>query len=265
MKSIKKIFIYGTFSLLSAGLMVSCTKTFDEKTVQQTDFNNSAIVQVYVATVNADRNYIYVDANQVNGAKLISGSLFPSVGYGFNVTPGIKSFLVRDTLSATTQLPLTFSQNLHFRQHYTVFMYDTITSPKQKTVQDNIVIPADTTARLRFANFVYSPVAVPAIDVYSARKQTNVFTNVAVTDVTDFIQYASGVTDTFYIRPTGTTTNLQNYTPPTAPATVGTFNDIRLIFTPTQKRNYTIVFRGGFRSAITNIPTVRTLSVFANY
>ena len=249
--------------LIGLGLAFqSCVKSIDSKAPENSNFGNSAIAQVYIATVNASRNYVYIDGSVVNGSVMTSGSLFPSASYGFKVSPGIKAFLVRDTLSATTQVPLSFAENMQFGKNYTVFMYDTITSPLQKTVQTNIVIPSDTTARLRFANFVYNPTAIAAVDIFSKKRNANVFTNVQVSDVTEFIPYASALSDTFYIRPTGTTTNLQNFNPAPSP---GAWGDIIAILNPVAKRSYTLVFRGGFRASTTTNSTVRTLSSFVNY
>ena len=128
---------------------------------------------------------------------------------------------------------------------YTVFSYDTVNAAKQKTVVTPIVIPADTTCRLRFANFIYNPNAIPAVDVFSFNRNTNLFTNVAVTDVTSFVPYPSALlTDTLYIRPTGnTTTNLVKYV---------------LTGGLTQKRSYTLVYRGSDRGT-------KIANLFANY
>jgi hypothetical protein len=231
-------------------LLFSCTKQ-EAKLVanQQTDFSNSSIVQVYLATVNASRNYIYVDAAQVTGGLMSSGSVFPSGGatIGANIQPGLRAFLIRDTLSTTTQVPFTFAQNMQVGNRYTIFIYDTITAPKQKTVQTDIIIPADTTARLRFANFVHSKNAVPAVDVFAKRRNINLFTNVAVTDVTSFIPVPSSFNDTIIVREAGTTNQL---------AVLNGLN-------PTQKRSYTVVFRGSY--AITSGTNARTVSSFTNY
>lgn len=189
-------------------------------------------------------HWVYVDGNPVTGAALTSGSVFPASGYGFNVGSGNRAFLVQDTLRTSTQVPLSFGENLQIGKHYTIFMYDTINSPKQKTVEDNIVVPADTSARLRFANFIYNPFAVPAIDVFSFALNRNIFTNVNVTDVTSFIPYPSRLgTDTLYIRETGSSTNI-----------------IKLAINGglTFKRSYTLVYRGSHRGT-------RTTSLFANY
>lgn len=229
--------------VLALGLLPSCTKNAEGVLEDNSDFSNAALAQVFVATVNASRNYVYVDGFPVNGSTMTSGSLFPGSGPGFKVTPGIKAFLVRDTASTATQVPLSFAENMQFGKTYTVFLYDTITTPKQKTVQTDIVIPSDTTARLRFANFIYNPNAIPAVDVFSFRLNANIFTNVNVTDVTGFITYPSLVsTDTLYVRPTGTSNN-----------------NLKVIITGglTPKRSYTVVYRGSDRG-------VRTASLIAN-
>jgi hypothetical protein len=257
--------MFGIISILIAGVLtVSCTKTFDEKIVSQTDLSNNSVAQVFNAMVNTNRNYLYIDGKIINGgAPMTPGSLFPATGSGINVPGGDRSFLVRDTLTATTQLPLSFAQSLKASKRYTLFMYDTITTPKQKTVETDIIVPADTSARIRLANFVYSSSAVSAIDIYSANKKANIFTNIQTTDVTNYIPYPSGIADTLYVRLTGTGVDLMNITPPTPlPGNIPT--PIRFIITPAARRSYTFVFRGSYLTSLTNAAQVRTLSAFAN-
>lgn len=213
--------------------LASCTKNSDSKISYSTDISNKSLVRVYVATVNANRNYIYVDGQVLNGSALISGSMFPSSGiFASGIAPGLRAFLIRDTAAVTTQVPLTFATNMQVGKNYSIFLYDTITSPKQKTVETKFEIPADTTSRIRFANFIYNPFAVPAIDVFSYNRNANIFTNIPVTGVTDFIAYPSRLAvDTLYIRETGTTTNILKLSIPSL----------------TQKRSYTLVYRGSHR------------------
>src|SRR5688500_2527384 len=95
-----KIYIAGLGLLFISGFaLVSCEKTFDEKLGTNDSFENVAIVQVYNAMVNSNRNRIFVDGNQVTGnnATINSGGLFPGAT-GFSVAGGLRSFLVRDTL-----------------------------------------------------------------------------------------------------------------------------------------------------------------------
>lgn len=239
-----KIYFGGLMGLIAAcAVLSSCEKSFNEKTIQQKDFTNSTIVQVAVATMNAARNYAYVDTKQQTGALLATGSIFPGTGYGFVVNPGLRAFLVRDTLSATTQVPLSFAENLQPGKHYTIFTYDTITSPKQKTVLDDIVVPADSTSRIRLANFGYSPNAIPAVDVFSFVRNTNIFTNVNTTEVTSFIPYPSFTTDTLYFRDAGT---------------ANTFLKVTFSGGITPKRSYTLLLRGSYGSG------TRVVTFFAN-
>lgn len=231
-------------TLLLIFLVQACTKEAPTLLTTRDDFNNSSLVRVFIATVNANRNYIYLDGKPLNGSALTSGGMFPAAGiYASNIPPGVNGFLVRDTLSTTTQLPLSFAENLQVNKNYTIFMYDTITTPKQKTVETRYVVPEDTSCRIRFANFIYNPSAVPAIDVFSFTRNTNIFTNVPVTGVTDFIAYPTNLApDTLYIRETGTTTNIIKVT-----ISSSTLND---------KRSYTLVYRGSHRG--TRLATLYT-------
>jgi hypothetical protein len=244
----KNILFCSIVVVLATGFVISaCTKSFSEKTSQNLNFNNKSLVQVYLAVVNASRNYIYVDGNLITGSLMSSGSVFPSTAYASSIEPGVKGFFVRDTLSTSTQVPLSFTTNMQVGKNYTIFLYDSLDAPKQKTVETNIVVPADTTARLRFANFVHSKTAIPGIDIFSKRLNQNLFTNINISDITGFIPFPSAFTDTLYVRSTGNTTNLI------------TFNGLNLA----AKRSYTLVLRGSY--FVTSGTAARTLSQFTNY
>lgn len=241
----KKIFFYVLLLTVFITVVISgCIKNTEEYPPQNRDFTSGSLVQVYMAMVNANRNYVYVNSIPLNGASIATGGLFPSSAYASSVPSGVTAFLVRDTLRTSTQQQLSFAENLQQGRLYTIFVYDTISSPKQKTVETVVVVPSDTSARLRFANFVYSKNAVPAVDIFSKRKAVNLFTNVPVTEVTGFISVSSNFNDTLYVRETGTANQL------------AALNGIN----PTAKRSYTIVFRGSYASS-----SSRTLSSFANY
>jgi len=225
-------------------LYPSCTKTNPQVAVTETNFSNSTFVQVFDATVKSTRNYIYVDGVPVSGSALAFGSVFPGTAFAFKVKGGIRNFLIKDTLPATTQVPLGFSENMQVARSYTIFTYDTITSPKQVTILNNIIVPKDTTCRLRFANFIYNTAAVANVDVYSYRRGTSapVFSNIATTQVTEFIPYASGLTDTLYVYATGTT----------SPLLVKA-----LVTSLAPQRSYTSVYSGSYKGtrAITTVAT----------
>lgn len=229
-------------------MATSCDKQVGkEVALENTSFADKSFVQVYNGIINATRNYVYVDANAVTGAALAFNSTFPSTPSNFNVTEGFRAFLVRDTLGTSTQVPLSFAENLQGGKYYTIFLYDSLNSPKKKIVENNIVMPADTTARLRFANFVFTTTAVPNVDIFSVKRNANVFTNVNLTEVTEYIPYASALNDTLRVRSTGTTTDL---------AVLNGFN-------PVQKRSYTLVFRGRYATTGTT-GIARLLTAFSS-
>lgn len=236
-----KLTVGGT--LMIAFFLQSCTKEASTRLTTQTNLSNNSLIRVFVATVNASRNYVYVDGKPITGALLSSGSMFPAAGiYASYIPAGFRAFLIRDTLSTSTQVPLSFSGNMQANKNYTIFMYDTISAPNQKTVETTYEVPADTTCRIRFANFIYNPAAVPSIDVFSFNRNANIFTNVAVTDVSNFIAYPTKLgVDTLYIRETGSLTNIIKV------VTSGFFQE---------KRSYTLVYRGSHRG--TRVATLYT-------
>jgi hypothetical protein len=239
-------------------LAMACSRRIEDSTPRLDDFGDVATVQLYNVAVGNQRNLLYVDGKPVNGATVpllytntIFTPLFPAApNVGFAVTAGVKNFSLRDTLSTSVQPQLSFAENFDGNKFYTIFAYDTMSAVKQKTVETNIVVPSDNSARVRFANFAFLKSGVPPpVDIFSKVKNANIFTNIAMTDVTDFITYTSGVADTLIVRSTGTAIGLD------------TAN-----FTFNAKRNYTLVFRGryGFNeSGGATFP--RTLSSFINY
>jgi hypothetical protein len=208
MKFLNKIILMFWVMAISI-LYMSCSRETPHIAPAENGLSNAATAQVFNATVKAARNYVYVDGVPVSGIVFAYGGVFPGTAFGFKVNPGSRSFTIKDTLPATTQAPLTFTQNMDAGKSYTIFTYDTITSPKQATVLNNIVVPTDTSSRLRFANFIYNTTAVANVDVYSFRKPgPPVFANVATNQVTEFIPYSSGLTDTLYVYAAGTTSPL---------------------------------------------------------
>lgn len=239
--------------------IAGCKREIPELISTDTNISNGAVLQVYNATVKSNRNYIYVDNTPVSGAVFSSGGTFPNTAYGFKLSPGTHTILIKDTALATTQVPLTFSQSFDAGKSYTVFTYDTTTSIKQLTLVNNIVVPTDTSSRLRLANFIYNATAIPNVDVYSFRRisgtpvflvgspvftgNTPIFSNIVSNKVTEFIPYASGLTDTFYVYATGTTSPL--IVKGVVPSLVPT-------------RSYTTALTGSLRGT-------KAIGTFANY
>ncbi|MBS1755680.1 MAG: DUF4397 domain-containing protein [Bacteroidetes bacterium] len=249
----------------------SCSKERPHLDNANSNIGNFAKVQVYSATVKAAKNYVYVDGTSVSGVVFGYSAVFPSVANSFLVENGTRSITIKDTTPTTLQTPITFSQNFDAGKSYTIFTYDTILSAKQITVQNNIVIPTDTTCRIRFANFVYSPNPLSNVDIYSFRRipgtpvfqttpvlnntsfkvpdfsgSTAIFSNIASNQVTDYIPYPSLLTDTLYVFATGTTSPLiaKGYVTSLTPG-----------------RSYTTSFNGSYQGNV----AAKTITTFANY
>ena len=207
MKKIRTIYLLplaSVFVLLSA-----CLKDIKDTNPQVNDFSNIARVQVINATVASTRNYVFVDGVPVTGASFAYGAVFPlSPNTSFMVPAGLRTFLIKDTSSTIlTQPPMSFAESFDGNRFYTIFMYDTVSQVKQKTVSTNIVVPTDGSARVRFANFVYFPTIIPGIDIFSKKRNEFVVTNLLPTQVTDFTSYPTGVNDTLYVSEAGNPAN----------------------------------------------------------
>lgn len=246
----KLIRITIAFVAVGSVWLAACKKEFGNILPEDFSVGSKANIRVYNGALNTNRNYVYADGNALTGVIFAYLGIFPATGQYAAVNPGNRNISIKDTLPATTQNPVNFSANLEAGKYYSIFIYDTTTSVKYKLVEDAIVVPTDTTARLRFANLVFSTGTIPNVDVYSAKRNENIFTNVAVSDVTDFIPYASLFTDSIYVRETGTTTDL-------APV---------LSITPNVKRSYTVVFRGRYDTNTGTSTSIRRyLSAFTTY
>jgi Domain of unknown function (DUF4397) len=241
----------------------ACRKPYAYIQDVDTSINSTkSTMQIFGACSRVARNYAYVDGTQVSGSTFSFGGIFPGAAYSVTLNPGTHNILIKDTLSTTTQLPVTFSQNFEAAKFYTVFTYDTLTSPKVMVVQNNITIPNDTTCRLRFANFIYNTTPVANVDVYSFRNMPGapvfvagnpvlttsnpIFSNVATNTVTDFIPYASLRTDTLYVFATGTKTGLLAK---------------QLVSSLTPTRSYTSAYIGSFKALV----SAKSVTTFATY
>ncbi|MFN8243143.1 MAG: DUF4397 domain-containing protein [Ferruginibacter sp.] len=242
MKKIK--FIPLAITVIAGSLLYSCKKDNSLKAVT-TDPASYANVKIYSATLNASRNYLFTGQMPLTGSPFAYGGVYPANDSYFTLPVGNTSFTVKDTLTTTTQPVISFGANIESGKYYTIFTYDTMRTPKAMVVADNITIPADTTSRVRFANFIYSNTgAAVNVDLWSKRLNANVFTNIPVNTVTDFISYSGKFTDTLYVRNTGTSTNLT--------ALYSQFFD--------QKRSYTLIYRGSAGAGAT-----KTLGGYTNY
>ena len=236
-----------TAGIIASVVLSACKKDdWVRPTPEINDLSNKGFLKVYNATVGSPAaTNIYVNNTLVTGAFVGFTGLFPaSVAYAA-IDPGTASVVIKDT-AATPKINLTASLTGEAGKYYTLFTYDTLASAKYKIIQDTIVKPADTSARIRFANFVFSSVTIPNVDIYSQNLKVNILTNITKEEITTFINHPSQKTDTFYVRATGTTTNLSGVS-----------------FNPGVKRSYTLIFRGRYQT--TTGTSARTITSMTNY
>src|SRR5262245_29174320 len=105
-------------------LLLSCEKeTGKETAIESMDLSNSAIIQVFNASVpsaatDPRRNYVYVDNVPLTGAPIAFGSFFPSSSTGSAVVSGARQFLIKDTIRTSLQPQLEFPQTLTPKSSY---------------------------------------------------------------------------------------------------------------------------------------------------
>ena len=237
-----------TIALASMIVLAACEKEYKSILTEETNLGNTAFVKFHNAIINSNRTYIYSDMVPLNGATIAYGGLFPSLSPSYTaLAAGTRAIAIRDTLAPSTQYPISFNAPMTAGTFYTIFAYDSLNAPQYKVIQDNIQVFNDTAARVRFANFPFSTTAMPNVDIFSQKQQANIFTNISTAAVTDFISFRANISDTLYVRPTGTTNNLTQLNGLVA----------------TAKRNYTVIFRGSYRS--TTGTAARTLTSFLSY
>ena len=237
-----------TIALASMIMLAACEKEYKSILTEETNLGNTAFVKFHNAIINSNRTYIYSDMVPLNGATIAYGGLFPSLSPSYTaLAAGTRAIAIRDTLAPSTQYPISFNAPMTAGTFYTIFAYDSLNAPQYKVIQDNIQVFNDTAARVRFANFPFSTTAMPNVDIFSQKQQANIFTNISTAAVTDFISFSANISDTLYVRPTGTTNNLTQLNGLVA----------------TAKRNYTVIFRGSYRT--TAGAAARTLTSFLSY
>lgn len=241
-------YIYA-LALLLVGATIACNKEYPVTAFNTPLSTDKANIKVVSATLSAARNYVYSNTIPLSGAALAYGGTFPANSSGYSVIyTSYNNITVKDTAAITTQVPITFLASIEGGKYYSLFTYDTITATKYKLVEDklNFSLP-DTAARIRFANLIFSTTAIPNVDIFSKRQNTNVFTNIPSTTITDFLPFQSKLTDTLFVRETGTTNLLFQFN----------------TFTPDVNRYYTLVYRG--RAQNTTGAAARTLASVTNY
>ncbi|MEJ7627877.1 MAG: DUF4397 domain-containing protein [Ferruginibacter sp.] len=178
-----------------------------------------------------------------NGAKLIGnalsyGGVWPATNVYGNIPAGSTKFEVinaRLNLNVVPNLPApaagdtlaTFTTTLEAGKYYSFYIGDTVPTVRVTVKEDNLVLPAYQTYKIRVANFVMNP--LDTLTLYSTREKAEIISDITHKNVSDWVQLPLPIiSDTLIFRKKGTT------------AAYVQFNG----FSPVGLRMYTFIGRG---------------------
>ena len=242
------------------GLLWSCEKELElVSPVSATE--GLAFLKIIDASPNfrqvfkgSDSFNVYVNGAKINGSQLSYNSIFPS---NFNLYAAVPAgpqsirITVNGRFNPDSITLASFNKTLTANSYYSFIITDeamTANESRQMFIQDKFALTDTNNYTLRFVNAVLNDPT--AVDVYSFRSSSNIFTNISPATATDFIKLPySLLTDTISVRPTGTQTEIARIN-----ISNGGTNDFR------RGRPYTILYKGQFG----NTAKPRSLLFYAN-
>ncbi len=255
----KKFLIY--FSILVTGTLVisSCKKETDTKAVF-TSAESGAFVRIIHAAPFVRQTFgipdslnVIINNVKANGPWVTYAGQFPASGTNFGYA-SVPSGLLNVKLTAggivnTDSIPLTlFTKVVNVGQYYTIIITNNVKSTNDSSriiLQDNYTKPSNGNYSIRFVHAVLNDTVGKNIDVYSTRRNANIYNNIKPGQIVNFqnFPYNSQLSDTLYVRRAGTLQNLVQAT--------GSFGN---------QRAYTLIFRGD--ANLTTGTKVRTLASY---
>jgi hypothetical protein len=257
-----KLYLLGAAALVFV-LAIACKKDLTYVATTQ-GAENKAYVKIVHASpyfrkiFNApDTLHVYANNQKFNATTLTYGSAFPSsTGNGYAaLDAGVIQFelyaagKIKPDSAKVTALSKTLATN----SYYSLILTDSIGSPRDSTqiwLNDNVNAPPPSLYSLRLVHAVMNDTTGKAIDIYSARRNGNIFTNYLPGRSSGFttLPFNQQVSDTLIVRRSGTTFEL-------ARINTISFNNQRV---------YTLVYRGNADSTPTAVARPRTLTYYVN-
>lgn len=222
----KKIIVYLSLFAASWLLMIACKKetklTADFSTTENSAFLRVIQASPYFRNVfNAPDSFnVYVNSAKVNASFLTYASIFPASGTNngyIAVTPGLQQIKMSIHGFTTgkpdsTQL-INFTKVFLTGQYYTLLVTDSIKSLRdssQMFLLDKYTTPTLGNYSLRFVHAVLNDTLGMNVDIFSTRRNGNIFSNIKPGTVSGFstLPYNTQLNDTLFVRRTGTLNNL---------------------------------------------------------
>ena len=262
----KKNIIILFISVACFATIVGCRKY--TRGLQNPEIENKAFLKVihvapgFTQVFNAPDNF-NVLVGGLGGQRIVSGmtynSAFPANTINTNTYAAVPSgaqdirLVAKGTVNIDSTSIAVFSKNLQAGAYYTLVVTDSITTaPVASKIwsQDAVFWPNSGVYSLRFIHAVMNDTAGKTVDVYSARKGANVFTNVAPGTVLNFAdQTYSNIIDTLIIRRSGVTA-----------WELARINGVSF----SNRRVYTAIYKGNTTITATTNARVRSVVVYNN-
>lgn len=260
MKNIFKIILF----VCTAGTIWSCEREIDLVNKVSTT-EGSAFVKFVHASPNfrqvykgADSFNVYMNNTKISGSFLTYGLLYPTATNLYAaVPPGAQAIrlTVNGVLTPDSITLAATNKSLEAGSYYSFIITDEAAGTnesRQMWLKDNFALTDTSNFTIRFVHAVLNDPG--AVDVYSFRRASNIFTNISPAKATAFLSLPYDLaTDTFYVRPTGTLTDIAKLTVSTGSPGANTTN---------RGRAHTLLYRGHF--GVTTGTKARSLTIFAN-
>ena len=262
----KKNITIPVLSALTLLMFISCKKY--TRQLQNVELESKAYLKVihaapgFTQVFNAPDNF-NVLVGGVGGQRIAASmtynSAFPSNTINTNTYAAVPSgaqdirLVAKGVINIDSVTIAAFPKNLEAGAYYTLVVTDSITTtPNAQKIwsEDAVSWPNSGVYSLRFIHSVMNDTAGKTVDVYSARKGGNVFSNVSPGTVLNFAEQPySNFADTLIIRRSGVTT-----------WDLARINGVSF----RDRRVYTVLYKGNTTITATSNARVRSVVVYNN-
>ncbi|MFL9484974.1 DUF4397 domain-containing protein [Chitinophagaceae bacterium LWZ2-11] len=258
----KNIIYLSIIAVAAIFVYTSCKRDVSYIATYDTGNSSTAYIRVVQASPSFRALYsqpdsfnVYVNTTKINGGILSYGSIFPAAGELYAAVPAGKQPIrlsLKGVVNTDSLTVATFTKTLVAGKYYSFIMTDSIMSASKDSTQifvtDTYAQPLQGYYSLRFVHAVVNDTAGLKVDVFSARRNGNIFTGIKSDSVTTFLglPYNPSVNDTLYVRRSGTANNLTK----------------AYVFGPVNQRVYTIVYMGDTKA--TTGTKVKALGLYTN-
>ena len=208
-----------------------------------------------LVTANRDSFNVFVNNIKINGAFITYNAGYPNnVNDTYAAVPAGTQTIRLTVNGVTTPDSITiatFTKTVNVGDYYTLILTDSLLSSQESSqiwVKDNATLTDTGHFTLRFIHAVLNDTTGKAVDIFSQRYLTNIFSNILPSTATPFNQLAyTTLSDTLIVRRAGTMNEL-------ARLTGASF---------TRQRAYTLVYKGNGNLPASNAKG-RNLTTYVN-